>query len=129
MLGKEIGGAIGAVGNILDDLFTSDEEKLDKQVILERLRQRPDLAQAEINKIEAAHRSIFVAGWRPAIGWACAGGVFWAFLGHPVAEWVIAVNGLILTLPTVPTDNIFEMVFALLGMGGLRTYEKIKGKS
>ncbi len=59
---------IEAVGNVLDGLFTSDEEKLDKQIIMARLAQQPSLAQIELNKVEAAHRSLFVAGWRPFIG-------------------------------------------------------------
>ena len=60
---------IEAIGNVLDKLFTSDDEKLSRQEALARLAQQPAMAQIEINKIEAAHRSVFVAGWRPFIGW------------------------------------------------------------
>lgn len=121
--------AVTAVGNVVDQLFTSDEEKAQAEFLMAKLRQQPNLLQTEINKIEAGHRSLFVAGWRPAIGWSCAGGVLWAFLGHPIAEWIVVLRGLEIVLPSVPTENIFEMTFALLGMAGLRTFEKLTGKT
>jgi hypothetical protein len=68
ILGGGVAEPVKAVGAILDYLFTSDEERLDKEQALLRLAQRPNLVPAKINKIEAQHRSIFVAGWRPFIG-------------------------------------------------------------
>ena len=67
----ELTGPVEAVGNVLDALFTSDKERLDKKAVLARIAQQPRLIQGEINKIEAAHKSVFVAGWRPFIGWVC----------------------------------------------------------
>ena len=67
---------IEAVGNVLDALFTSDKERLDKKAVLARIAQQPTLVQGEINKIEAAHKSVFVAGWRPFIGWVCGLALF-----------------------------------------------------
>ena len=69
---EEATGPIEAVGNLLDALFTSDKERLDKKAVLARIAQQPGLVQAEINKIEAAHKSLFVAGWRPFMV-GCAG--------------------------------------------------------
>ncbi len=130
---KILGGAakepIQAIGSVFDELFTSDEEKLDKQALLTRIAQKPHILQSEINKIEAAHRSLFVAGWRPFIGWVCGLGFLWAFLGHPLFEWVVAVRKLGVTAPGIPTENMLELVLALLGLGGLRTYEKILGRT
>ena len=84
----------------------------------------------ELNKIEAAHRSIFVAGWRPFIGWTCGAALAWHFLGHPLAEWANAVFG---TPPAVPPllddSNLMELVLAMLGLSGLRTFEKVQGRS
>lgn len=87
------------------------------------------LAQIDVNKEEARHTSIFVAGWRPFIGWTCGVGILWAFVGQPVAAWYITAfePASIKTLPQINTDHLFELVLAMLGMGGLRTYEKIKG--
>lgn len=86
-----------------------------------------DAAQIEVNKIEAAHSSVFVAGWRPFIGWCCGAGVLWAFFIGPLANWLVTVTGATIQPPAIVTDHLFEMVFALLGMGGLRTFEKLKG--
>ncbi len=135
VLGKIFGvGAaepIQAVGGVLDSLFTSDEERLDKKAVLERLAQRPGELQAAINKVEAQHRSVFVAGWRPFIGWVCGAGIAWAFIGQPLFEWVVAVfmpdKGIV--PPVIVTDHLFELVLAMLGMGTLRTFEKFGGKA
>lgn len=81
-------------------------------------------AQTEINKIEAAHRNLFVSGWRPAIGWVCALGVFWTFLGLPFTDFALDLYGSDILLPAIPEDRVFELVFALLGMSTLRTVEK-----
>ena len=85
------------------------------------------LAQLEINKTEAAHRSLFVAGWRPFIGWTCGLGVFWAFLGHPLAVWVMTLAGIDVALPEIDSERLLELVMAMLGLAGLRTFEKTRG--
>lgn len=122
--GEAAAAPITAVGNVLDALFTSDEEKLDKQIIMTRLAQQPNLAQVELNKVEAGHRSIFVAGWRPAIGWICAAGLAMTFIVNPILQWATSKPG-----PVLPQDIILELVLALLGLGALRTVEKMQGKS
>ena len=121
--------AVGAIGTVLDTLFTSDEEKANAAFVMEKLRQQPHILQAEINKMEAAHRSLFVAGWRPFIGWVCGFGFLWAFLGHPIFEWVVALMELELTPPDLLTDSLLELVLAMLGLGGLRTAEKMTGRA
>lgn len=83
--------------------------------------------QAEINKIEAGHSSLFVAGWRPFIGWVCGIGLAWTFVLQPIAVWVIAASGIDATMPLIPTDGLIELVLAMLGLGGLRTFERVKG--
>ena len=135
ILGALAGGGLAqpieAIGNVLDRLFTSDDEKLSRQEALARLAQQPAMAQIEINKIEAAHRSVFVAGWRPFIGWVCGLGLAWAFLGHPLFEWAVALwlpaRGIV--APVLITDHMVELVIAMLGLGGLRTFEKIAGRA
>lgn len=115
---------VEAVGNVLDQLFTSDEEKLDKKVVLERLRQQPQLAQVVLNKIEAAHRSVFVAGWRPFIGWVCGIGLSFIFVINPIVQWCTGVAG-----PQLPVEVLIDLVLAMLGLGLLRTVEKHTGVS
>tara|TARA_R110000796_G_scaffold28802_1_gene78479 strand:+ start:961 stop:1365 length:405 start_codon:yes stop_codon:yes gene_type:complete len=85
-------------------------------------------AQAETNKAEATHRSIFVAGWRPAVGWCAALGVFWAFIGQPMCAWVaLMFNVPFMLLPQFPMEQVMELVLAMLGLSGLRTFEKMQG--
>lgn len=122
--GEAAAKPITAVGNVLDKLFTSKDEKLTHEEVRIRLAQQPDLAQIELNKVEASHRSMFVAGWRPFIGWVCGLGLVNMFLINPWIQWVTSAPG-----PNLPKDIIMELVFALLGLGTLRTIEKIQGRA
>lgn len=88
-----------------------------------------NLAQVEVNKVEAEHRSVFVAGWRPMIGWSCAIGIFWLFVGHPLVVYIDGLDGTVSPIPTIDHDILLELTFAMLGMAGLRTFEKLKGIS
>lgn len=130
---KILGGpaidAVSAMGNVVDQLFTSDEERAQAAILMAKIRQKPQILQAEINRVEASHRSLFVAGWRPFIGWVCGVGFLWAFLLHPLFEWIIALRGLDVVPPAIVTDNMMELVLALLGLGTLRSVEKIAGRS
>ena len=85
------------------------------------------LAQTEINKQEAAHGSVFVAGWRPFIGWVCGASLAWHFIVGPVAAWGAALWSPGLVLPTLDTEPLFQLVIAMLGLSGWRTVEKVKG--
>jgi hypothetical protein len=129
VLGAAAAAPIDAIGNVFDKLFTSDEERLQAQAVLEKLKQHPAELQVELNKIEAAHRSIFVAGWRPAVGWICAIGVGWAYLGHPVFLWAAALWFPAVKPPDIQTDGLFELVLAMLGMAGLRSFDKASGRA
>ena len=121
---KAVPDAVTAVGNAFDQLFTSDEERQAGKVVLERLRQAPHILQGEVTKIEAQHRSVFVAGWRPFIGWVCGSGLAFTFVINPVIQWSTGQAG-----PAMPTEAMTSMVVTLLGLGGLRTYEKLQGKT
>lgn len=83
--------------------------------------------QAAINQVEAASSNIFVAGWRPFIGWVCGAGLAWAFIVAPLASWLLIVLEVKQTLPRIEIEYLLEMVVAMLGLGGLRTFEKLKG--
>lgn len=132
-LSKLLGGpaidAVSAVGNVVDQLFTNDEERAQAEIVMAKIRQKPHILQAEINRVEAGHRSLLVAGWRPFIGWVCGLGFLWAFLLHPLFVWIVLLMGLDLTPPDIVTDNMMELVLALLGLGALRSAEKMTGRS
>lgn len=86
--------------------------------------------QAQINLAEAQHRSIFVAGWRPYIGWVCGASLTWEFIAYPLLSWAAASGllGDVESIPVLPTnDAIFELTLAMLGMAGLRSWEKSRG--
>jgi Holin of 3TMs, for gene-transfer release len=84
-------------------------------------------AQSEVNKVEAASTNIFEAGWRPALGWVCAAAFSFEFLLRPLIEWGFVVTGH--PAPSLPRldDALTQLTYGMLGMGALRTYEKVKG--
>jgi hypothetical protein len=135
-LGSGAAEPIKAVGNVFDELFTSDDERLSREEALTRLAQRPHLAQAAITQAEASHRSVFVSGWRPAIGWVAAISLFFFYVPQyfsASAVWVISISesGWSTPLPQYPTnaDGLLELVLALIGLGALRTVEKVNGRA
>ncbi|WP_417459218.1 3TM-type holin [Kordiimonas sp.] len=92
---------------------------------------RAGLAQMEINKAEARHTSIFVAGWRPFVGWVCGMALGWHFMGHDVFNWLrLAFFPHIPAPPQLAgTETLMTVLLSMLGLGGLRTVEKLKGVS
>lgn len=120
---------ISAVGNALDKLFTSDEERAQAAAVMEKLQQQPHILQAEINKLEAQHRSIFVAGWRPWIGWVCGSSFAYVWICRPVIADIAALFGKHPEFVAIDTASMMQLVIALLGLGGLRTFEKFGGKA
>lgn len=86
------------------------------------------IAQLEINAKEAAHPSVFVAGWRPAFGWAGCAGFVYAVIVQPLLAWGAAIKG-VPTPPELNMDLLWVVITGMLGIGGLRTFEKSKGVS
>jgi hypothetical protein len=127
---NEVTGPIEALGNVLDSLFTSDKERLDKKAMLARIAQQPALVQGEINKIEAAHKSLFVAGWRPFIGWVCGMALFYNFVLRDLMVWLLVLSANDAPPPPVlHIDVLTTILYALLGLGGMRTFEKWQGRA
>lgn len=83
--------------------------------------------QLSINQTEAASSSAFVAGWRPFIGWVCGTACAWNWIGLPVAKFVCAYLAHPLTLNAADLSEMWPLLMGMLGLGGLRTYEKTKG--
>jgi hypothetical protein len=81
--------------------------------------------QTKINEAEAKHRSIFVSGWRPSVGWVCS----LAFAYHFVAFPIIRTLYPDVEFPQLDTEPLFTVLMGMLGLGGLRTFEKLKGKT
>lgn len=117
---------IKPVGDILDkfvadkDLKTKLSHELEKEIIsLNR-------AQLEVNKVEAGHNNIFVAGWRPFIGWICGLSIAYHFILEPVIQYILIVNEIQFDTPEFDFSQLSTIVMAMLGMSTLRTYEKTK---
>jgi hypothetical protein len=88
-----------------------------------------DIAQLNINKAEASHRSIFVAGWRPFIGWTCGTALAYTYVLQPILVFSLGQTGHLVTLPTMELGEMMPVLMGMLGLGGLRTFEKFKGVS
>lgn len=120
---------IGA--RLLDKIIPDKDAREKAQAELLRAAQDQDfqkaIAQIEVNKMEAQHTSLFVAGWRPAIGWICVIGLGYNFLLYPIMTWLVAVSGAEFTPPPLLSENLMELVMGMLGLGALRSFEKWKG--
>lgn len=123
---------IGPVTNLLDQFIEDKDQKarLSHEIatMAQRHAQEQILSQLEVNKTEATHRSIWVAGWRPMIGWTCGVALAWHFVLAPVMLFAAAWAGV--TLPALPSfdmDSLMTVLLGMLGLGGLRTFEKSKG--
>ncbi|MCK0068024.1 3TM-type holin [Kordiimonas laminariae] len=115
----------------LDKLIPDKGKKAEFRHALEMEILRTGLAQMEINKTEAKHLSVFVAGWRPFIGWVCGFALMWHFMGFDILNWVRVAF-----FPEAPeppalggSETLVTVLLSMLGLGGLRTVEKLKGVS
>ena len=122
-----IGDIIAAIAKPIDDLVGDTDLKRRLKAEIQSQLYELNRAQIAVNRQEAAHKSLFVAGWRPFIGWVCGVAIAWAFLGQHVAEWAVALWAPGTPIPEVESDRLMELVLAMLGMAGLRTYEKRAG--
>lgn len=122
-----IDDAVAAGLKVLDKFIPDPAAKAKAEADLRDALLASDRAQLEVNKSEAASGSLFVGGWRPAIGWVCAGAVLYTYLLVPIGMWAMFVIGKPIAKPPVLDANLWELMFAMLGLGGLRTFEKVKG--
>lgn len=107
-----------------DLLIEEDKAAQDNQYRFAQLDQQRDLAQIEINKIEAANPDWFVAGWRPAIGWVCAAGLGYQFLLDPLLLWLFPGH----TPVTLDASQLYSLTAGMLGIAGMRSFDKLKGR-
>lgn len=123
---------IGPVTGILDKFIEDKDQKAklahEIATMAEKHAHEAAMAQVDVNKAEAQHRSIFVAGWRPFIGWTCGIALAYHFVLAPLilfgAGWAGAT---IPELPTFDMDSLMTVLLGMLGLGGMRTFEKAKG--
>ena len=120
------GKLLEVVAPIVDRLVPDPERKNQLMVELLNALAKFDVAQLEVNKAEAENPSLFVAGWRPFIGWILGFGVAYSFLLAPLIGGVVSIWKPGFVLPAVD-DHLWELIFAMLGMGALRSFDKLRG--
>lgn len=133
-----LSGIFQVAQGLLDRIFPDPEKKAAAQLELVKLQQSGELAklaaesdlskaQLAVNQVEAQNQSLFISGWRPAIGWICGLSLLYQFVLRPLGAFTAAALGH--ALPDLPglDDTLWQLLFGMLGLGGLRTVEKIKG--
>jgi len=127
------GGLVGSVGKIIDELHTSDEEKGQIKIKLQELENELNQKQMEINLADAKSTATGIGGimqrsWRPLIGMSCALAIAWEYVIKQFLMFVLATFSIqTAPLPELDMATLFPLVTALLGMAGLRSFEKNKG--
>ena len=130
---------IPAITQVLDKIIPDPQAAADAKLKALELAQKGDLAaldaelrlalgQLEVNKAEAT-TDMFRGGWRPAVGWVCVVGLAYQFILQPVLPWLVALFGAqVPPLPAIDNESLMVLLTGMLGLGGLRTFERVKGK-
>ena len=109
-----------AIGKIWPDKSEQEKQQIAAAVMIVQ-------GQLDINKAEAANPSVFVSGWRPAIGWVCGGACAWNWIGLPIAKAALVFFGRDFAISPADLTEMMPILLGMLGLGGLRTVEKING--
>ena len=116
-------GAISDLASTVINKIWPDKSEAEKQQLAAAVMMVQ--GQLDINKVEAANPSVFVSGWRPMIGWVCGAGCAWNWVGLPVASFILTVMGKPITLSPADLPEMMPLLLGMLGLGALRTFEKI----
>jgi hypothetical protein len=125
------------IGNVLDKILPDKKSADAAKLALLELQQKGDLAvldaaakvdvaQAEVNKIEAGSEYMFRSCWRPAVGWCGVFGVAWVTIISPVAQFILNLNGIQQEVPKIEADILMNIIMGMLGLSVTRTFEKFK---
>jgi len=130
MLGTVISTILPMAETILDRVVPDKNAKAkalrDLEHMLVEAETKGQLAQIEVNKIEAASRSVWTSGWRPFIGWSCGFAMAYAYVVQPILVFILAQSGYLIELPRVELAEMMPILLGMLGLGGLRSFEKYK---
>ena len=122
---------IGPVTSLLDKFIPDSDERnrLAHEISTMAERHAQELAKAQIgvNKEEAKSSSIFVSGWRPAVGWVCVSGMAFNFICVPLGNFALTVSGVDAFLPSLDLSQMMPVLMGMLGLGAMRSFEKAKG--
>ena len=131
-------GLFGLAGKVFDKIFPNPQQAAEAKLKLFEMQQSGELkvleaettlalGQISINKAEAESTDFFRGGWRPFIGWVCGLGLFYQFLLRPLMTFVLMVfETKVQTMPALELDTLMTLLFGILGLGAMRTTEKLK---
>jgi len=111
---------------VIEDKDTKNAIAFELSTMAEKHAQELAKGQLDVNKVEAAHKNLFVAGWRPAVGWVCCLGMAGNFLIIPLANFALALSSSPITIPLIETSEMMPVLMGMLGLGAMRTVEKTK---
>lgn len=120
---------IPLIGTVLDRVIPDPAAAAEAKLKVLELAQKGELGQLDINKVEAASTSLFVAGWRPFIGWVCGAAFAYKFILAPFIVMLLEMFGVQVALPVLEFAEVLPILLGMLGLGTLRTVEKVKGVS
>jgi len=126
MIEQLIGPVAGLLDKFIEDKDTKNALAHEISTMAERHAQELAKGQLEVNKAEAASASLFVAGWRPAVGWVCVLGMASNFVLIPIVNFILALAGSAITVPLIDTSTMMPVLLGMLGLGAMRSAEKIK---
>ena len=126
LLGSLIGPVTGLLDKFIEDKDTKNALAHEIATLSQKQAQEAMIAQLEVNKAEAAHKSLFVAGWRPFNGWVCGLGFFSNFIVIPVANFVLQLLSNPVIIPMIDTSQMMPVLMGMLGLGAMRTVEKVQ---
>ena len=119
-----LGEVANLAGDIVNKIWPDASEAQKNALTLELAKMQ---AQTDTNKVEAANTSVFVAGWRPFIGWVCGSAFAWTFVAAPMVSYGAALAGHPLSLPALDLSQLSPVLMGMLGLGAMRTVEKVNG--
>ena len=129
MLQALIGPVAGLLDKFIEDKDTKNALAHEISTMAERHAQELAKGQLEVNKVEAASQSMFVAGWSPAVGWVCVLGMASNFIIIPMANFGLALAESGVTIPLIDTSTMMPVLMGMLGLGAMRSVEKVRGVS
>lgn len=127
MLQSLIGPVTGLLDKFIEDKDKKNAIAFELSTMAERHAQELAKGQLEVNKVEAAHKNMFVAGWRPAVGWVCVAGMAGNFILIPFANFALALSNSDIIIPLIALSEMMPVLMGMLGLGAMRTVEKTKG--
>jgi hypothetical protein len=115
------------VGKIWPDASQAQKDALTLELAQMQAQTAADSAQTSVNQTEAGNASVFVAGWRPFIGWVCGGAFAWTFVLGPMVSYAAKLAGITVALPVLDLSELTPVLLGMLGLGAMRTVEKVNG--